>query len=65
MDKFLSGITPVPPTYPVRPGQPVSKDREPGKRRKKEENKEHPPQSVDEPAVGDDHDDKPAIDEHV
>ena len=54
----ISGIYRIGPSYPVKPVQPVPKDREPGERKK---------QPQDEPE-GEDHDDderKPIIDEHV
>lgn len=65
MANEFSGIGPILPTYPVRPGQPVNKDREPGERRKKEEKEDRPPPTADEPMPGGDHDDRPSIDERV
>jgi len=66
MADYFSGIKPITPTYPVRPGQPANKDSETGKRKKKEEEEEEQlRRSGDDPGADRDYDDKPAIDEHV
>ena len=36
MADFISGIQKIGPAYPLKPAQPTQKDREPGKRRKKQ-----------------------------
>lgn len=57
MSEYISGIPKVGPAYPIKPAQPAQKDREPGKRHKKERNK---------PKTDERHgDDKRTIDEHV
>lgn len=65
MADYLSGIKPITPTYPVRPGHSANKDREPGKRKNREDEEERPQQSGGRPEADGDHDDKPSIDEHV
>ncbi|MEO1202177.1 MAG: hypothetical protein AAFX10_05695 [Pseudomonadota bacterium] len=65
MSTEFSGIGPISPTYPVRPGQPINGDRQPGNRRKKKDKDDSPPESNDEPATGDGSNDVPTIDEHV
>lgn len=57
MSDPISGIKHIGPTYPVRPAQPAQKDREPGKRKKKRQEKSGPDES--------DNDHKTTIDEHV
>lgn len=61
MSDSVSGIKRITPTYPVKPSQPSSKDREPGGQRRKR------PESGDDPSPPRDDDDRPAntIDEHV
>ncbi len=58
MADFISGIHRIGPSYPVKPAQPVQKDRE------REEQKK-PPQEKPEHDDRDDDDRKPIIDEHV
>ena len=65
MADYFSGIKPISPTYPVRPGQPANKDREPGKRKNSEKERERPQRPGDTPETDSDYDDKPSIDEHV
>ena len=57
MSDLISGIPKVGPAYPIKPVQPAQKDREPGKRHKKERNKPKTDERND--------DDKRTIDEHV
>lgn len=63
MADFVSGIKPITPSYPVRPAQPAQKDREPGGRRKKQDDPE--PKSTEDSAPDHDGDDLPTIDERV
>ncbi len=58
MAEFISGINRIGPSYPVKPVQPVPKDRETDRRKK-------PPQEAPEHDDRDDDDTKPTIDEHV
>ena len=55
----ISGIYRIGPSYPVKPVQPVPKDRETDQRKKKK------PQEEPEHEDRDDDDRKPIIDEHV
>lgn len=57
MSDLIKGIKSVPPTYPVKPVQPGSKDR------KSEQRKKDRPRPDNADERGDD--DKPAIDEYV
>ncbi len=61
MNHLTSGITPVSPSYPVRPAQPTNKDREPGKKHPSQQEK----RDKETPRKRYDDDDKPLIDEHV
>jgi hypothetical protein len=65
MADYFSGIKPITPTYPVRPGQSANKDREPGKRKKKEHEVDRPRRSGDGSEADGNDDNKPSIDEHV
>ena len=58
MNEFIGGVRNITPSYPVRPIQPVNKDRETGEQKQK---KQEPPKKSDH----DDDDNKPLIDEHV
>lgn len=61
MQETISGIYRIPPTYPVKPVQPPSKDRETDRRKKPQP--EVPEHRDDDDSPSDD--DKPTIDEHV
>lgn len=63
MADYISGIKHIPPTYPVKPVQPASKDRETD-RRKKPRDERHD-QDETEQQGGDGDERKPTIDEHV
>ena len=58
MSDPFSGINRIGPAYPVRPVQPVNKDRKPGERKKKE-------RDMPERDRHDDDENKPTIDEIV
>ena len=62
MSDFITGIKNVPPTFPVKPVQPGSKDRKSGERQK-----ERPkPETGSEPESDDDRPgDSPTVDEYV
>lgn len=64
MSDFISGIKNVPPTYPVKPVQPASKDRKSDKRKKDRPKPDSGNPSHDD--VDDRYDgDNPEIDEYV
>lgn len=63
MTDFVSGIKQISPTYPVKPVQPVHKDRETDRRRKP--NYETPEKDDDRETEPQDGEHKPTIDEHV
>ena len=60
MTDFSSGIKNIPPAYPLKPVQPVRKEREPGRRKKPSDKR--PDDGENEPP---DAEQKPIIDEHV
>lgn len=63
MADYISGIKHITPTYPVKPVQPVPKDRETDRRKKPRDERR------DQDDTGrhdrDDDEQKPTIDEHV
>ena len=70
MADFISGIKNVPPTYPIRPVQPGSKDRKSDKRKKDQPRPDEPHDQRDDDDRSGDHgvddsDRPPAIDEYV
>ena len=60
MADYISGIKHITPSYPVKPLQPVQKDRQTGRRQKPK----YDPRD-DEDGDGSDDENKPTIDEHV
>lgn len=60
MADFISGIKHITPTYPVKPAQPVPRERETDRRKNKP--RKEPEQ---EPAEREDGEHRPTIDEHV
>jgi hypothetical protein len=63
MADYISGIRHITPTYPVKPVQPASKDRETDRRKKPSD--ERPDQKETDQQGDDGEDRQPTIDEHV
>lgn len=61
MAEFVSGIKPITPSYPVKPLQPVNKDRDQGKKPGQQPPSEDKQRDRDD----DDPDNQSTIDEHV